>query len=76
MGSPLDIALTIVVLSFWLLFPIAMFLSMSHMDKNTDQIVGLDHLRHHPAAMPAPIKIHKPVWRPYVAVYFRRLLRH
>jgi hypothetical protein len=33
----LDVILTIVVLSFWFLFPIGMFLSVSDADKNTDQ---------------------------------------
>ncbi len=42
----LDMILTIVVLSFWFLFPIGMFLSVSHVDKNTDQIIRLDKLRH------------------------------
>lgn len=42
----LDMILTVVVLSFWFLFPIGMFLSVSHVDKNTDQIIRLDHLRH------------------------------
>lgn len=42
----LDMILTIVVLSFWFLFPIGIFLSVSHVDKNTDQLIQLDHLRH------------------------------
>ncbi|MFL5783471.1 MAG: hypothetical protein ACJ76H_02605 [Bacteriovoracaceae bacterium] len=42
----MDMILTISVLSFWFLFPIGIFLSVSHVDKNTDQIVRLDHLRH------------------------------
>lgn len=41
-----DMILTIIVLSFWFLFPIGMFLSVSHVDKNTDQVVRLGHLRH------------------------------
>lgn len=41
-----DMILTFVVLSFWFLFPIGMFLSVSHLDKITDQIIRLDHLRH------------------------------
>jgi hypothetical protein len=40
--------LTIVVLSFWFIFPLAMFLSVSHVDKNTDQVVRLGRLRHGP----------------------------
>jgi hypothetical protein len=46
MGSPLEIILTVVVLSFWFLFPIGMFLSVSHVDKNTDQIIRLGKHRH------------------------------
>lgn len=42
----LDMILTVVVLSFWVLFPIGMFLSVSHVDKNTDQVIRLDQLRH------------------------------
>lgn len=42
----LDMILTSIVLSFWFLFPIGMFLSVSHVDKNTDQVVQLDHLKH------------------------------
>lgn len=37
MSSPLEITLVIAGLSLWLLFPIGMFLSMSHVDKNSDQ---------------------------------------
>jgi hypothetical protein len=42
----LDIILVIAVLSFWILFPVGIFWSMSHVDKNTDQIIRLDQLRH------------------------------
>lgn len=42
----MDMLLTIVVLSFWFIFPIGLFLSVSHVDKNTDQLIRLDHLRH------------------------------
>lgn len=45
-----DMILTIIVLSFWFLFPIGIFLSVSHIDKNTDQIIRLGHLRHHPVS--------------------------
>ncbi len=34
----LDIILTIVVLSFWFLFPIGMFLAVSLMEKKSDQL--------------------------------------
>jgi hypothetical protein len=45
-GNIIEIVLTIVGISFWILFPIGMFLSVSHVDKNTDQVVRLEHLRH------------------------------
>lgn len=45
----LDMILTVVVLGFWFLFPIGMFLSVSHVDKNTDQLIRLEHLRHAPS---------------------------
>lgn len=47
-----DMILTIIVLSFWFIFPIGMFLSVSHVDKNTDQIVRLGHLRHDSVDLP------------------------
>ena len=48
MGSTIEVILTIIAMSFWILFPIGMFLSVSHVDKNTDQLVRLEHLRHEP----------------------------
>lgn len=45
MGSTLEVVLTILAMSFWILFPIGMFLSVSRLDKNTDQIVRLENLR-------------------------------
>jgi hypothetical protein len=48
MGSTIEVVLTIIAMSFWFLFPIGMFISVSHVDKNTDQVVRLEHLRHHP----------------------------
>lgn len=63
----LDIILTVVVLSFWFLFPIGIFLSVAHVDKNTDQVVRLDKLRHDStearpevAAAKTPAKKRKP----------------
>ncbi|MCM2351233.1 MAG: hypothetical protein NDI69_14525 [Bacteriovoracaceae bacterium] len=50
MGSTLEMVLTIIGLSFWLLFPIGMFLSVSRIDKNTDQVVRLDKLRQYSEA--------------------------
>jgi hypothetical protein len=46
MGSTIEVILTILGLSFWILFPIGIFLSVSHVDKNTDQLVRLEELRH------------------------------
>lgn len=45
MGSTLEVILTIFAMSFWFLFPIGMFLSVSRLDKNTDQVVRLENLR-------------------------------
>ncbi len=42
----LDIILTVVVLSFWFLFPIGMFLSVSSLDENTDQLARLKSEKH------------------------------
>ncbi len=47
MGSTVEMVLTIIGLSFWILFPIGMFLSVSHVDKNTDQVIQLDKLKHY-----------------------------
>ena len=48
MENTVEIVLTIIGLSFWILFPIGMFLSVAHVDKNTDQVVRLNKLRHFP----------------------------
>jgi hypothetical protein len=45
MGNTLEVILTIIAMSFWILFPIGMFMSVSRLDKNTDQVVKLEHLR-------------------------------
>lgn len=45
MDITLEVVLTIIGLSFWFLFPIGMFLSISRIDKNTDQIVRLEKYR-------------------------------
>ena len=81
MGSPIEMILTVIVLSFWILFPIGMFISVSHVDKNTDQVVRLEHLRHThdepqdkkvalPTYQPVPFDWHHPI------LYFRRWLQH
>ena len=79
MVSPLDVILTVVVLSFWFLFPIGMFLSVSHVDKNTDQIIRLGHLRHEAdpvrRAVRIPVQSQKrPLFRPIFN--FRRWIHH
>ncbi|HXH30641.1 MAG TPA: hypothetical protein VNJ01_07495 [Bacteriovoracaceae bacterium] len=43
-SSTVEIILTIVAMSFWILFPIGMFISVSQLDKNTDQVVSLGRL--------------------------------
>jgi hypothetical protein len=81
MGSMIEIILTILGLSFWFLFPIGMFLSVSRVDKNTDQVVRLEHLRHHPVE-PVEVKKVKPEERfhpipfdwHHPFIYFRRWL--
>lgn len=78
----MEVFLTIVVLSFWFLFPIGMFLSVSHVDKNTDQIIRLDHLRHdsqpdqRDEVVHIPVRVERqPTYRPTTA-HFRRWARH
>jgi hypothetical protein len=81
MGSTLEVILTIIAMSFWFLFPIGMFLSVSHVDKNTDQVIRLDHLRHESVETEAP-KERIPEYRPQLRhidwshpiMYFRRWL--
>lgn len=46
-GNTVEVIFTIIGLSFWLLFPIGMFFSVSHVDKNTDQIIRLQHHEYH-----------------------------
>lgn len=57
-GNIVEVVLTIIGMSFWILFPIGMFLSVSRVDKNTDQIIRLEHLEHHTVeekVRPAPV---------------------
>lgn len=81
MGSTIEIILTIIGLSFWFLFPIGMFISVSKVDKNTDQVIRLEHLRQEqtvsdkrtptrPVFKPVPFDWHHPI------IYFRRWLQH
>lgn len=46
MENYLEVGFVIAVLSLWILFPLGMFLSVSHVDKNTDQLIQLDKLKH------------------------------
>jgi len=46
--SPFEVILTVIALSFWFLFPIGIFLSVSKLDKNTDQLISLGHLSQRP----------------------------
>lgn len=45
MGTTMEVILTIIAMSFWILFPVGIFLSVSRLDKNTDQVVRLENLR-------------------------------
>lgn len=79
MGSTIEVILTIIALSFWFLFPIGMFISVSKLDKTTDQVVRLDHLRpeaaerresRRPVFQPVRFDWHHPI------LYFRQWLQH
>ncbi len=48
MGNHWEVAFTIFILSLRFLFPVGMFLSMCDVDKNTDQLIRLEKLRHSP----------------------------
>jgi hypothetical protein len=82
MGSTIEVTLTIIALSFWILFPIGMFISVSHVDKNTDQLVRLEKHRHFPEESLARKESRKPVFQPvefdwhHPIVYFRNWLHH
>lgn len=78
MSSTIEVVLTIIAMSFWILFPIGMFLSVSHVDKNTDQIVRLEHLRHEPVESEGS---RRPVYQSHFdwhhpIIYFRQWLQH
>ena len=82
MGSTIEVILTIIAMSFWILFPIGMFLSVSHVDKNTDQVVRLENLRHEPVdeVNVKPVQTAQPVYRPHFdwhhpILYFRNWLQ-
>ena len=62
MGSTIEVILTIIGLSFWLLFPIGMFLSVSHIDKAGD--------KREKVYRPIPFNRHHPFH------FFRQWLKH
>ncbi len=80
MGSTIEVVLTILGLSFWILFPIGMFLSVSRLDKNTDQLVRLNQeeqlaqaeeaITSRPPFQPVPFDWHHPI------IFFRQWLQH
>ncbi|MFP5386562.1 MAG: hypothetical protein ACLGHN_10815 [Bacteriovoracia bacterium] len=82
MENIFEVILTVIVLGFWILFPIGMFLSVSHVDKNTDQIVQLNKHRHY-SEVPEEVKKEKKQkdYRPvpfdwhHPIIYFRRWLQ-
>lgn len=78
MGHPMEVLFVIGCLSLWVLFPIGIFLSVSHVDKNTDQVIRLEKLRH--TSMPEPRRVSKPkasgFHLPQWATFNRRSLRH
>lgn len=71
MGNEWEVVFTIFILSFWILFPVGMFLSMNHVDKNTDQVIQLEKIRHLPVGQARsdpqvgefkrPVKITRPL---------------
>jgi hypothetical protein len=78
MGSPLEIFFVILGMSLWILFPIGMFISIGHLDKNTDQFVQLDHLRERSLEEIPKMKkaSRKHSWRPHMPAFMRRLRHH
>ncbi len=71
MGSTIEVVFTMIGISFWFLFPVGMFLSVSRLDKDTDQLVRLHHDQHHeeeeeavqtrPPFRPVPFDWHHPI---------------
>lgn len=88
MGSTIEVVLTILALSFWILFPVGIFLSVSRLDKNTDQVIRLEHLRQEEAEDYEEDEAaqmgqrRRPVFRPvpfdwhHPIIYFRQWLQH
>ncbi len=80
MENTIEVIFTIIGLSFWILFPIGIFLSVSRLDKNTDQITRLDHLRYNPIDQENVVKdeVYQPIpfdWH-HPILFFRRWLDH
>lgn len=83
MGNTIEVVLTIIGLSFWILFPIGMFLSVSHIDKNTDQLIRLEELRHKSVDSQKPYndkreEVYQPIpfdWH-HPVHFFRQWLEH
>jgi hypothetical protein len=88
MGSTIEVILTILALSFWILFPIGIFLSVSKLDKNSDQLIRMEELRHEKMGEEEfeveqereerRMPIFQPVpfdWH-HPIIYFRRWLQH
>lgn len=64
MGNPFEVAFVIGWFALWFLFPIGVFLSVAHVDKNTDQLIRLEKLRHQPLTDLDFHQIHKVTTRP------------
>lgn len=70
---------TIIGMALWVLFPIGMFISVSHVDKNTDQVIQLGHLRHHSEPDESFKMPERPSRKPHrfnLGFHFRKHLRH
>lgn len=79
MGNTLEILFVVIAMSFWVLFPIGIFLSVSKLDKNTDQVIRLEHLRHEPVESERDARGRVIVrhfdWH-HPVIYFRNWLQH
>lgn len=88
MGNIIEVTLTILALSFWILFPVGIFLSVSRVDKNTDQVIRLEQIRQEQAEPYTETEAEEmgqrrqPVFRPvpfdwhHPIIYFRQWLQH
>jgi hypothetical protein len=81
-SSTFEVVLTIFLMSFWFLFPIGMFLSVSNVDTNTDQIIRLGHHEHNQEEEVEEVEENQNVFRPipfdwhHPIIFFRRWLEH